>query len=190
MDIKFNYDNNCKKKSKSVKQTKKIKHFNSIQRDIENAKCNKYISNKNNHIEEESFLLFPAVNSKHKSKVTLKEIMHPNDFNVNLKSKPITKNKNYTSYYGNHYGPGKGFGNTDINNIIRNGESSRIDKEKYNLKIESNLNDRRDILFKNYQDPNNLILPFPRGGEITRKSLKMDYNNTDSNFQEEFIFKY
>ena len=61
-----------------------------------------------------------------------------------------------------HYGPGKGFGNSIVSNEIRTGLSSRDDIEKFNQTIESKIDGPRDILFKNYQNPNNLILPFPR----------------------------
>ena len=42
--------------------------------------------------------------------------MHPNDYRVELSSDNIRKTKQYTSYYGDHYGPGKGFGNTNVSN--------------------------------------------------------------------------
>ena len=114
--------------------------------------------------------------------------MHPFDYGIELKADNIRKVKQYTSYYGNHYGPGKGFGNFNVSNDIRNGQFTRLSNDDFHLKQESNINDRRHILFKNYQDPKNLILPFPRGGEITRKSINKNKNL--EKFDDEFKFKY
>jgi hypothetical protein len=47
------------------------------------------------------------------------------------------------------------------------------------------LNERTDYITRNYQNPNNLILPFPRGGELTRKSIKEDSNKLNN-----FDFRY
>jgi len=186
--IKKQMENNI---STSKKVSKKVKHYDNIKRQLQNFSDAGFVTNKNANIEDESFLLLPAVSSKQKSQMILKDHMHPTDFGVELKSNNIRKVNQYTSYYGDHHGPGRGIGNSDINNMIRNGESSRIDRDMYNLKIESNINTRQDILFKNYQDPKHLILPFPRGGEITRKThLNKDYKKPTREEIKEFTFKY
>ena len=179
-DIKFNYDN------KSCIAPKKIKHFDFNKREEETLK---YLTHKNTRIDDESFLLLPQVSSKQKTKVELKDKMHPFDYNVDLQADNIRKTKSYTSYYGDHYGPGKGFGNFDTNNNIRNGKSTRLENETFYKKQESTVNDRQDIIFKNYQDPKHLILPFPRGGEITRKTVNRN-NNIKKEDYTEFKFKY
>lgn len=56
----------------------------------------------------------------------------------------------------------------DIDNKIR-GDFSRLSKPEFQLKREKNDEMRLQYLNKNFQDPNKLILPFPRGGEITRE---------------------
>ena len=173
MDFK-SYNN----KSNSI--PKKVKHYSGFE--FEN--CNNS-SSKNINIEDESFLLLPSVSSKQKSQVILKDKLHPQDYLTDLKSNKIRGSTNFTSYYGDHHGPGKGFGNTDINNMIRNGEPSRIDNDMFNTNMERNINNRQDIIFKNYQNPTNIILPFPRGGEITRKT----HINQESNINK-FSFKY
>lgn len=188
-DKKYNTSTNDK--TVTYNAPKKIKHYDSSKRNLENLSQKKFISKKNINVEDESFLLLPAVSSRQKSQIILKNKMHPKDFGVDIKSNNIRKVNQYTSYYGDHHGPGRGFGNHDINNIIRNGEPSRIDRDKYNLKIESNMNTRQDILFKNYQNPDHLILPFPRGGEITRKThLNKDYKKPTNDEIQEFTFKY
>lgn len=173
---------------------KKIKHYDGVKRELENFSNAGFISSKNVNIEEESFLLLPAVSSKKKTQVIMKDKIHPRDFSLDIKSNDIRKTNQFTSYYGDHRGAGRGFGNPDINNMIQFGDSSRVDKDKYNLKIEGNINERQDILFKNYQDPKHLILPFPRGGEITRKTHdRRDFkkpNELPLDEIKEFSFKY
>ena len=51
--------------------------------------------------------------------------------------------------------------------------------------MESSINNRIDLINKNYQDPKHIILPFPRGGEITRKS-----NNFLNEEPKQYNFKY
>lgn len=65
----------------------------------------------------------------------------------------------------------------DINqeNIIRS-QFSRLDTLQFQKEKESIINDRFQFLTKNFQDPNKLVLPFPRGGEITREKY---YKNMD-----------
>ena len=161
---------------------KNVKFFDGCSRD---ANFNNY--NKGEIIQEESFLLLPRVNSKKKTKIELKDTMHPQDFNVELKSENIKKTKQYDPYYGNHYGPGRGFGNMDMNNDIRKGEFTRLSNDDYFKRQESIINDRSEFLSKNYQDPKNLILPFTRGGELTRKET---ISRKGKICNEKFDFKY
>ena len=188
-DIKFNYyekSNKNKTTDNSCIAPKKVKFFDNNKRDTETLK---YLTQKNTRIDDESFLLLPQVNSKQKTKVKLKDKMHPRDYNVDLEANNIRKSKQYVSYYGDHYGPGKGFGNFDTNNSIRTGESTRLDNEIFYKKQESTINNRQDIIFKNYQNPKNLILPFPRGGEITRKNPNSNKDIKREDYSE-FKFKY
>jgi t-SNARE complex subunit (syntaxin) len=56
-----------------------------------------------------------------------------------------------------------------INNDLRMGSASRLTNATYKKQKESLIINRFQYLTKNYQDPNKLVLPFPRGGEATRK---------------------
>lgn len=62
------------------------------------------------------------------------------------------------------------FNERDINvdNFIR-GQCSRLDTPAFQEKIEQIDDMRLEFLNKNFQDPQKLVLPFPRGGEMTRK---------------------
>lgn len=107
----------------------------------------------------------------------------------NIERKFLEKTKNQKSKnlepkrlinYGN-FTPGKGFGNLNQNNEIRFGVDSRNDNNKFKVKKESMINDRFDYLFDSKkQSAEHLILPFNRGGEITRKN----------NLNGDKIFKY
>ena len=170
-------------------ESKPVKFYDNSIRDKYTLDC-KNVSAGAHRIEDESFLLLPRVNSKQKTKVELKDKMHPSDYRVNLESDNIRNTKQYISYYGDHYGPGKGFGNTVVSNEIRNGVPTRNENNVFSQRIESEVNDRRDILFKDYQNPNNIILPFPRGGEITRKTVQNNNRELNDNIFSEFKFKY
>lgn len=111
--------------------------------------------------------------SHDKSKVIDKEL--------NLKApKVVTKSdhKKKEIFYTNNKSleAGRGFGNLNISNDIRYGSSSRLDTKEFKEKQESR--QMLDFHFQyldnsiaaNYQDPNHIILPMPRGGDMTRGS--------------------
>jgi len=190
-NFKFVYDEkekSTKKKNQHLSSSKKVKFFDSNKREQEILNIPTRNCTYNNiRVDDESFLLLPRMNSRHKTKVELKDTMHPTDYDIELKSNNIQKTKQSTTYYGDHYGPGKGFGNIDKINDIRNGNFTRLENENFFKDRESSINDRRHILFKDYQKPENIILPFPRGGEITRKSY---HSGKDESNIEDFTFKY
>jgi hypothetical protein len=157
---------------------KKIKFFDGLSREINNSQTYMDVTN-------ESFLLMPEINSKKKTNIKLNDRIHPKDFNVSLKSEKEKEKDNKMFTYGNDFGPGRGFGNPNISNDIRNGQSTRLDNNDFFKHQESILNERTDYITRNYQNPNNLILPFPRGGELTRKSIKEDSNKINN-----FDFRY
>ena len=161
---------------------KNVKYFDGLKRKLHTPNFKKQ-----EKTVDESFLLFPGVNSKKKTQVQLKSKIHPTDFSVPLKSENIKQTKHMDVYYGNHYGPGRGFGNMDTNNNIRDGQSTRLSNDQFFKVQESQINNRRDIITKNYQNPNNLILPFPRGGELTRKSTLFEKIEDE---ECKFEFKY
>tara|TARA_B100001093_G_scaffold520108_1_gene612749 strand:+ start:3787 stop:4227 length:441 start_codon:yes stop_codon:yes gene_type:complete len=91
-----------------------------------------------------------------------------------------------TLKYGNSFGPGKGNGNPEVNNMIRNGEFSRLSNQEFNKDKETQIGGIRDILIKNPQKVDNIVLPFPRGGESTRKSVELN----DDIKNKKFEFRY
>jgi len=48
-------------------------------------------------------------------------------------------------------------------------EHTRLNNKGYKKEMESRDMMRMEFLDKNFQDPNKLILPFARGGEMTRE---------------------
>lgn len=64
--------------------------------------------------------------------------------------------------------------NIDIDSITR-GQFSRLDNPNFQKNRESLDDMRLPFLNKNFQDPNKLVLPFARGGEMTRE--KYSKNN-------------
>jgi len=157
---------------------KNKKYYDSTERNMVQSEFNQ-------NIEDETFLLKPKYFSKKKSEIELKDSLKPSDFSIPIKTNKFNKSKKEKIIYGNHYGPGKGCGNLDINNNIRLGKSSRENNDIFNKNRESSINNRVDLITKNYQDPNHIILPFARGGEITRKT-----NNYLDEEPKEFEFKY
>ena len=85
-------------------------------------------------------------------------------------------------YYTNSaVGPGHGFGNLEISNDIRNGNSSRTDSKE--LRESSQLFDYQfQYLDRNFQDPKHIVMPIPRGGNTTREKTQLFMNNSSINF--------
>jgi hypothetical protein len=59
-----------------------------------------------------------------------------------------------------------------LNNNLRLGSCTRLSNDTFKKDKESYVVDRFQYLTRNYQDPDKLLLPFPRGGEGTRKVKK------------------
>ena len=93
-------------------------------------------------------------------------------------------------YYTNSaVGPGHGFGNLEISNDIRYGNSSRTDTKEFKEVREScQLFDYQfQYLDKNYQDPNHIVMPIPRGGNTTREKTQLF---TNINLDQKVDFNY
>lgn len=131
---------------------------------------NEHLSNIDDSVNKESLLLKSSLSSNKKSE---KEEMLSNE---------IT--------YGAFFGDKKGQNNQDVDNFLRNGESSRLSNNEYLIDRESSINDRSDFLNKNFQDPKNIVLPFPRGGEITRQQTQLVENNNQDSTNKVYKFKY
>ena len=134
-------------------------------------------------IDFESSLLTPAINRKDKIQMKLDNILDPSNYNINYKNS-LRKDKNEINgfYYTNRESTlGRGFGNLDISNNIRYGDASRNSTKEYKKQQEESqifdyqfqyvdTNAQTDIIKDKYlQNPNNLILPFSRGGDSTRR---------------------
>ena len=78
---------------------------------------------------------------------------------------------------------GRGFGNLNISNDIRYGGASRMDTKEFKEKRESRqmLDFHFQYLDKDYQNPNNIVMPIPRGGDMTRKQKSAINNTSDMN---------
>jgi len=91
-----------------------------------------------------------------------------------------TKELNRVDFYytNSAVGPGHGFGNLEISNDIRNSNSSRLDtKEFKEIRESSQLFDYQfQYLDRNFQDPNNIVMSIPRGGNSTREKTQLCMN--------------
>ncbi len=83
-------------------------------------------------------------------------------------------------YYTNSIvGPGRGFGNLEISNNIRNSNSSRVDNKEFKeLRESSQLFDYQfQYLDRNFQDPDHIVMSIPRGGNTTREKTQLNTGN-------------
>ena len=132
-------------------------------------KKNKFII-KNDITSSPGYWLMPNNNYENipeKSRITKKEkITKGFDFNYN------TLSMNTPSMNT----PGRGFGNLNISNEIRNGDSSRQDTKEYRESREmmQMFDHQFSYLDRNFQDPNHIVMPIPRGGESTRSQNQLN----------------
>lgn len=182
-DIKYKKPGNIKKK----------KYFDAQCR---NLNLNDILHYKSTVIDDESNLILPGVSSKKKTQVMTKKNLNP--FNYSKDWESHTLNNSATPSYTNcnlgcHWGPGKGFGNLDVNNDIRTSEATRLQNDNFKRHKEAEITTRFEFIKDNYQDPKHVILPFPRGGYITRNDKKSKEELEDEKFNEnnkKFEFKY
>ena len=181
--------------------TKKVKYY---ERDMFSDESNnrdsllkRTTNGKNDFIENENELIMPSNSDGNTKNLFEYEELNQDSYNTPLKISQINIRKQFSNYHGHHIGPGKGFGNLGVSNDIRHGSSTRLDNTQIKINKEKEINSRYDLIDRDFQNPHNLILPFARGGEITRKSLKEesevhaddneDPNSMDNNNQ---ISKY
>lgn len=173
--------------------SKKVKYF---ERDL--LESNKFIDKstdgKSKFIDNESNLIMPFNSDNNNKNLFEYEDLDKESYNTPLKISEINIKKQFSNYYGHHIGPGKGFGNLSVSNDIRYGSSTRLDNFEQKINKEKEINNRYDLIDRNFQNPNNLILPFARGGELTRKSLKessdLEAKQVDLNNSSRFKFNY
>ena len=136
---------------------------------------------KQNLVDNENILLIPGITKREKIQMKLNDNFNPNDYNVQYKNSLKTEQCNPRDdfYYTNKdVGAGRGFGNLEISNDIRNGDASRDDtKEFKEVKEGQQFFDYQfQYLDRNFQDPNHIVMQTPRGGETTRKQNQLSVN--------------
>ncbi len=131
-------------------------------------------------IDNETLLITPAISSKDKIQMKLNDNFTPNDYNINYSNSLRKDNIEHTGFYYNtrDVGPGRGFGNLNISNDIRNGNASREDTHNFKEQREGQqlFDYQFQYLDRNFQDPNHLVMPIPRGGDMTRKQNQLTVN--------------
>ena len=119
-------------------------------------------------------------NVKNKTSLELKNTLDPYDYDLPYCNK-IKGEEEFVYYSPYDQGPGRGFGNLNVNNKIRKSESSRDSTVDFKLYRESEIIDRFEFIDDRYTNPNNLVLPFPRSGETTRKNEHDDQSLFSNN---------
>lgn len=186
---KFDYDSDIKTSNiieKKDNYNKKLKFANLDT--IDRNKPELIMKQKSEYIQHENFLIFPKDEKAKKTETIMRSEVRPDDYNIPIENKsnnlqdaaklPVIR------IDGIDTGAGRGFGNLNISNNIRNGEDSRAQNNKFKKIKEAEVIDRFEFLDKDIQNPHNLILPFPRGGEITRKKpiIKKELDNKKFSF--------
>jgi hypothetical protein len=140
----------------------------------------KNIFTKSDVIDNETDLITPATSSRDRTQVKLKNSFHPSDYNLNYEDNLRKDHTQKTGFYYNNrdVGPGRGFGNLNISNDIRNGDASRYYTKEFKQEKEAQqfFDFQFQYLDRNFQDPNHVVMPIPRGGESTRKQNQLSVN--------------
>ena len=150
---------------------------------------------KNNHnlekeINYDSYLKQPSINCLKDSKLNQpkyfyqrKRVCEPIETN-NLKSE--SKQNSFKNLHGSKHYPIPLIKNQPVMNeepskkveidSLTRGECSRLDTFNFQREREAREELRFQFLDKNFQDPSKLVLPFPRGGEMTREKYYKNQN--------------
>lgn len=136
---------------------------------------------KANVVDNETTLITPSITKRDKIQMKLNDNFNPDDYNVRYKNSLPTElcDTNSDFYYTNKDGgAGRGFGNLNISNDIRYGDASRTDTKEFKENQEGLqfFDYQFQYLDRNFQDPNNIVMPIPRGGESTRKQNQLSVN--------------
>ena len=132
-------------------------------------------------IDNETILITPGINKREKIQMKLNDEFQPNDYNIRYKNSLPTEqcNPSHDFYYTNKdVGAGRGFGNLEVSNDIRYGDASRHDTKEFKEVREGKqfFDYQFQYLDRNFQDPNHIVMPIPRGGESTRKQNQLTVN--------------
>lgn len=185
----FNSNSDNSDKFKSDKLNKKERFFNT---DNKNYFCDtpgfwKY-EKKWDVIDAESNLITPGVGTRQKTQIQMNDTIHPNNYAVPVQNKIQKESDEKVYFTGYDTGPGRGFGNLTISNNIRIGDFTRTETRNFKAKKESEIVERWQFIDNRFQNPNNLVMPIPRGGESTRKNSEEPF--IIQPVQREFKFKY
>jgi len=118
-------------------------------------------------------------NRDHKTNLLKKQNIYDKN-KIITEKETLKKNKqfftrpepNYDYYLTNiDTGAGRGFGNLNVSNDIRLGDSSKLLAKQFRKYQEKQklLRYQFQYLYKNVQDPNHIVMDIPRGGSSTRK---------------------
>jgi len=134
---------------------------------------------KSNIIDDESLLLTPSINKREKTQLKLSNNFSPDKYDLLYKDSLNTENDKFEFYYNNkNIGAGRGFGNLNISNEIRNSLSTRKDsKENKFLQEGIQMFDYQfEYINNDYQNSDHIVMPIPRGGVSTRKNISTNKN--------------
>jgi hypothetical protein len=132
----------------------------------------------------------PGFSKMSKNKLESVGIENKLQFNKYKDTKELDRVDFY--YTNSSVGPGHGFGNLNISNDMHYGNSSRTDTKEFKEIRESNqlFDYQFQYLDRNFQDPDHIVMPFPRGGNTTREKTQLFVNiNSDPNV-EKIDFNY
>lgn len=174
------------KKSKNQKKDKKNKFIDLSEKNLMGNLPGIWIDNKKSNIDTENFLRLLNENEKKSKKVT------PISDTGNIQA---AENNSHFHFLGDDLKKDDektNFGNLDISNDIRHGTNTRLDNNQFRRNKEKNVDTRFDFLDRNFQNPNNIVLPFARGGENTRvKKTELDeFKHKELVKNEDIKFEY
>ena len=131
-------------------------------------------------IDNETNLLTPPISSKDKIQMKLVGDLDPLNYNIIYADGLKKESREKTGFYypTRDIGAGRGFGNLNTSNIIRQGNASRTDTKEFREQKESQqfFDYQFQYLDKNFQDPTHIIMEIPRGGETTQKQNQLSVN--------------
>jgi hypothetical protein len=124
---------------------------------------------------------------KNKNNTVLKDNLDPFDYDIQYKNTENDDDNEQIYFKPYNQGPGRGFGNLNISNQIRNSNPSRQNNDEFKLYRESEIINRFEFIDNRYANPSNLVFPYPRTGIFSRKvgdmhiNLNNDLHNYDTN---------
>jgi hypothetical protein len=186
----FNSNNDNPDKFNPEKMNKKVRFENTEKKDFycDTPGFWKY-EKKWDVIQDETNLITPGVGTRQKTQIQMTETLHPNNYSIPVQNKLQKETDEKVYFPGYDTGPGRGFGNLSISNDIRIGDFTRTETKNFKAKKETEVIDRWQFIDNRYQNPSNLVMPIPRGGETTRKNNNEPFVIQPVQ-QREFTFKY